>query len=164
MSEPNRARWLVVQSSALLDTVPTENYVRYGGCAVPRYGVGQPAPAAVPPLSRLVVTLSLRGQMLPDLTLTILDNTVRQVVWNGYDRLRRLQTAWVWDFYRIQSHLVLRVLLPTHDDALDPAWRETLDPIRALQPGDPLVIEACAGCGNIHQTHTLAAAPFERTS
>ncbi len=154
-------RWLVAQASALLETVAATNVACYGSGGVPRYGVDAP-PRQPKDASTLCAELMLRSPQGEtrlawiDLDLEPVQHSDRQVVWGAYDSARRLQVLWVWDFYRILSHIVLRGgLPPTPDETLDPAWQTTLDALRAAAPGDQVEIKVQSACGNIHQQHTL---------
>jgi len=161
-------RWLLVQATALLASVATQNYVCFGGGPVPRYGLPPPPTPAADPAG-LVLTLMLQDAAgktrleCPGLELSLRDATVRHLVWTGYEAARRLQTIWVWDFYRIQSHIALRVRVPAGDvsEKAAVAWKETLDAVRALKPGDQIVVDVKSACGDIHQSHALSAAPVE---
>lgn len=154
-------RWLVVQASALLEAVAATNYACYGSAGVPRYGVAQPArqPKDESTLCAELVVRSPQGEIRLawiDLDLEPVQRSDRQVVWGAYDAARRLQVLWVWDFYRILSHVVLRGGLPPAPDVTpDPAWQGTLDALRALAPGDQIELKVQSACGNIHQRHTL---------
>lgn len=153
-------RWLVAQASALLEAVAATNYACYGSAGVPRYGgvpSRQPKDA-----STLCAELIVRGPQGEnrlawiDLDLEPVQRTDRQVVWAAYDAGRRLQVLWVWDFYRILSHVVLRGGLPPAPDVTpDPAWQATLDALRSLASGDQVELKVQSACGNINQLHTL---------
>ncbi len=161
-------RWLVVGSSALLQSVATENYACYGGGGVPRYGFTPSTQPADP--SILTVTLTLCAAdggarlTLTGLELRYLEGTGQQMTWGGFDRARRLQVVWVWDYYRIQSHVVLRELLPPNEDEIEPEWHTALEALRAVQPGDNVIFDVKSACGDIHQEHVVTAAPLEWTS
>ncbi len=72
-----------------------------------------------------------------------------------------MQVIWVWDFFRILSHVVLRIGVPREGQTSDALWQTTLDVARAMAAGDVIAFKVQSQCGNIHQQHTLAAAPFE---
>jgi hypothetical protein len=154
-------RWLVAQASALLQAVAATNYACYGSAGVPRYGV-QPPPRQPKDASTLCAELMVRSPQGEvrlawiDLDLEPVQHSDRQVVWSAYDPARRLQVLWVWDFYRILSHVVLRGGLPPAPDVTpDAPWRATLDALRAAAPGDQIALKVQSACGNIHQLHTL---------
>jgi hypothetical protein len=156
--------WLVIQASALLESVATANYACYGRVGVPHY----PAATLTPPASRpsqngttLCVELTVRDAQgairlaCLDLDLKNLEHSARQVAWGGYDQARHLQVLWVWDFFRIQSHVALRAALPPKDVTPDATWQGTLDAIRAMVPGDEIRFEVRSACGDIHQSNTV---------
>jgi hypothetical protein len=157
-------RWLVVQASALLESVATANYACYGRGGVPHYPAATlPASASRPSQNgtTLCVELTVRDAQgmirlaCLDLDLKNLEHSARQVAWSGYDQARHLQVLWVWDFYRIQSHVALRAAVPAKDVTPDPTWQGTLDAIRAIVPGDEIRFDVRSACGDIHQVHTV---------
>ena len=142
--------WLVLRTSAVLESVATENYIRNRGCARPLYpeDAGQESDF----LAALKVDLALRGTDASSqnvmqgvahelhlacrgVTLTHRESSPDQVVWRGYQRARHLQVAWIWDFYRIQSHVMLRVLLGKHHQEPDGVWAETVRALNVAKPG-----------------------------
>ena len=158
---PPPEKWLMVRSSALLALSAASDYTCYGRQGVPRYGAGLPSPPDEP--STLDVALTVRA---PDGTdrlgppvgwrLKVARKTERQQVWSGYDPLRHVQVVWVWDFYRIQSHVVLRVALPPKDVTPDATWQAALDAFRVIQPGDEVLLDVVsAACGDFRQQHPL---------
>lgn len=168
---PRPRKWLVIGASAVLETVATENYVCYTRAAPPpRPTVITPVlPGKEPPTLQLVLVLRDTAGAPRFATEEVeLKNQRRdrqQAIWNGFIADRCLQVIWVWDFYRIQSHIALRVGLPPEGEPAESetAWRETLAALRAVQPGDRLDIDVVSACGDIHQQHTVAAAPTEWT-
>ncbi len=164
-ASPGSPRWLVVQATALLQSVATSNYACYGRGGVPRYPAGQPAPSAADPAALCAELLALDADdrvtlACLDLEFSSVEQGPQRVVWGAYDAARRLQVLWVWDFYRIQSHVALRLRLPG-DHAPDAAWAAALDAVRALRPGETLALNVRSACGDIHQRHTLAGAAVE---
>ncbi|MCL4238520.1 MAG: hypothetical protein KJ047_09765 [Anaerolineae bacterium] len=152
--------WLVVQATALLQSVATANYACYGRAGVPRY----PHPlTSAPPEGRatLCVEALLRdpaGEValaFLDLDLVLHQQDKRQVVWSGYDPARHVQVAWVWDFYRILSHAVLRGAIPPQDDAPDAAWAAAVEALRAAGPDFTIEFRVRSACGDIHQAHRV---------
>ncbi|MCZ7538331.1 MAG: hypothetical protein M5U29_00070 [Anaerolineae bacterium] len=152
--------WLVVQAAALLQSVATANYACYGRAGVPRY----PRPAAsTPPAgpATLCVEALLRdpaGEVtlaFLDLDLVLHQQDQRQVVWGGYDTARHVQVAWVWDFYRILSHAVLRGALPPQNSAPDAAWNAAVEALRAVRPDFTIEFHVRSACGDIHQAHRV---------
>jgi hypothetical protein len=162
---PSSRRWLVLQATAILESVAAENYVRYSGDSVPRYGVIQPAARPVPDPEVFTLSLALSGARqqtrlaCPALPMKLLEGTEERLTWSGTDLDQHLQVVWVWDFFRVQSHVALRVLLP--DPESGPAWRAAADALRAAQPGDQIDLDVQAASGTIHQVHTLTAAAVE---
>jgi hypothetical protein len=157
-------RWLVIQASALLESVATANYACYGRGGVPHYPAGQPAAPSSRPSpngTTLCVELIVRDAQgavrlaCLDLDLKNLEHSARQIAWSGYDQARHMQVLWVWDFYRILSHVALRAAVPAQDETPDATWQGTLDAIRAVTPGDEIRIEVRSACGDIHQSHTV---------
>jgi hypothetical protein len=153
-------RWLVIQASALLESVATANYTCYGRTGVPHY------PAAAPPKpsqdgTTLCVELTVSDAegtvrlACLDMDLKNLEHSARQVAWSGYDPARHLQVLWVWDFFRIQSHVALRAAVPPKSEVLDATWQGTLDAMRAVTPGDQIRFDVRSACGDIHQVHTV---------
>jgi hypothetical protein len=175
-------RWWVVQATAVLESVATTNYACYGRPGVPRYPIPRRTGNGQEP-SELCVELMARGAdgslrlACLDLTLNQHDKTDQRVVWTGYHAAQHLQVIWVWDFFRIQSHVALRVAeplpFPTGEnlipgpsplngeggfrEGLDAAWQDALAAIRALAVGDQISFDVRAACGDIHQGHTLAS-------
>ena len=152
--------WLVLQASAVLDAVATTNYACYGRGGVPRY----PRPATSP-ASEQAPTLCVEALLRDpagevklaclDLDLALHERNERQIVWLGYDAPRRLQVAWVWDFYRILSHAVLRVPIPPRQEMPDPAWVGAVEALRAAGPGYELEFRVRSACGDIRQVHRI---------
>ncbi len=164
MSNSNAQRWLMVQASAPLDAVATTNFACYGQAGVPRYPyvtLQTPRPSDDPPT--LCAELLLRDAQgrprlaLLDLTLRQRQADAKQYIWETFDVQRRLHIVWVWDFFRILSHAVLRVQLPPADTTPPAPWQHTLDAVRALRAGDTLAFNVASACGDIRQTHTLSA-------
>jgi hypothetical protein len=155
-------RWLILKATAVLASVAATNYVCYGGGPVVPLGTSElSAPPADP--ARLSLALALRDSeghtrlACPNLDMKNHELSVRQSVWSGYDRERRLQVLWVWDFFRIQSHIALRVALPHEDGAtVEDRWQEMIETARTLEPGSRIDIEVQSACGDIMQQHVLA--------
>jgi hypothetical protein len=155
-------RWLVVQASALLESIATGNYACYGRVGVPHYpAVRRPASDQQP--GELCVEMLVRAAdgtlrlACLDLTLTPHEKTDQRVIWNGYHAVQHLQVIWVWDFFRILSHVALRVAEPPPGITPDAAWQDALDAIRAVVPGDQISFDVRSACGDIHQSHALTA-------
>jgi hypothetical protein len=159
-SSAHPRRWLVVQATALLESVSTNNYACYGRAGVPRYPAPPRASNGQEP-TELCVEFMLRGAddalrlACLDLTLKNLDRTGQRVVWSGYHAPQHMQVIWIWDFYRIQSHVALRVAEPRDDAEPDAVWRDAVAAIRAAVPGDRITFDVRAACGDIHQAHTV---------
>jgi hypothetical protein len=154
-------RWLVVQSTALLESVSTGNYACYGRGGVPRYPAPRRSGNGQEP-DELCVELMVRSAdgalrlACLDLTLKNLERTGQRVVWSGYSAPQHMQVIWIWDFYRIQSHVALRVAEPPKGVEPDAAWREAVDAVRAIVPGDQITFDVRSACGDIHQAHTVS--------
>lgn len=156
---PPRRRWLVLGASAVLSSVAVQNYVCYSH---------PPAGAQAGDPATLTLDIALedaaqqpRWQQIAA-QLKSLEASGRQVMWSGYDVVRRLQVIWVWDFYRIQSHVALRVMLPPDEaEGINPTWQQSIDAVRAAQPGDTLRASVQSPCGDIFQAHTVRAAAQE---
>lgn len=151
--------WLVVQATALLQSVATANYACYGRAGVPRY----PRPATSEPPAgpaTLCVEALLRdptGEVtlaFLDLDLVLHQQDKHQVVWSGYDATRHVQVVWVWDFYRILSHAVLRGAVPPQGTP-DAAWNTAIEALRAVKPDFTIEFQVRSACGDIHQVHRV---------
>jgi hypothetical protein len=161
------ARWLVLQASALLESVASANYTCYGRVGVPTYPVERPTPPDAAPV--LCAEMLLRGPddvvrlACLDLEFALTRQDDWQVAWSVYVAPRQLQVLWVWDFYRILSHAVLRLRLPRKDQhaEVDEAWQGGLDALRAVAPGDVIEFSVRSACGDIHQLHPVTASPVE---
>lgn len=160
-SQPPVRRWLVLGTSAVLSSVTVQNYVCYSR---------PPAGAPIEEPATLTLDITIEdAQQRPRLQqvaaqLKQLEATDRHIVWSGYDVTRRLQVIWVWDFYRIQSHVALRVMLPPEGaDDVNPTWQQTLDGLRAVSPGDVLRASVRSSCGDIFQAHTIQSPAQEWT-
>jgi hypothetical protein len=163
---------LVSKSSAVLASVAVQNYVCYGR-RPHRPDVGLRYTANDPSPPTLEAALSVRDDEgsvrfeCPAVVLRNLQTTSRQTIWSGFDRARRLQVIWVWDFFRIQSHLVLRVALADSDLPAEAvveneiAWRDTLAAIRAITLGNSVRIDVKSECGDIHQVHAVQQPVYE---
>ena len=180
MGDPTRStdathppRWLMLQASAPLDAVATTNFACYGQAGVPRYPyvmlqAPHPTEAGDPPT--LCAELLLRDAQdrprlaLLDLTLRQRQADAKQYIWETFDAQRRLHIVWVWDFFRILSHAVLRAQLPPTDAAPSDPWAKTLEAVRAMRAGDIIEFNVASACGNIRQRHTLGAPAREWTS
>lgn len=152
-------RWLIVSASAVLSSVAAQNYVCYSR---------PPGAAATTDAATLTLDLTVEdARHKPRLQrnaarLKSVETDDRQVVWSGYDVVSRLQVIWVWDFYRILSHVALRVMLPPDDaDDVNPTWQQTIDALRAVEPGDVVRVSVRSSCGDILQTHTVQAPAIE---
>ncbi len=168
MSEPTPAdrkpaRWLVVQASAVLESVASSNYACYGRAGVPRYPVSAPESPAngAPTLCAELLVREAAGTVRLawlDVEFALAKQNDWQVVWSAFDPARQLQVLWVWDFYRILSHAALRLRLPRKDQAaeLPEAWRGALDALRAMAPGDGIEFHVRSACGDIHQHHAVS--------
>lgn len=160
-TQPPVRRWLVLGASAVLSSVAVQNYVCYSR-----------PPAGASPEDPATLTLDIaiedaaqhpRWQQVAA-QLKSLETTDRQIMWSGYDVVRRLQVIWVWDFYRIQSHVALRVMLPPEgSEDVNPTWQQALDALRAVQPGDTLRASVRSSCGDIFQAHPIQAPAQEWT-
>lgn len=152
--------WLVVQATALLQSVATANYACYGRAGVPRYPrLATSTPPEGP--ATLCVEAFLRdpaGEVtlaFLDLDLVLHQQDKRQVVWSGYDPARHVQVAWAWDFYRILSHAVLRGAIPPKSGAPDPAWNAAVEALHAVKPDFTIEFHVRSACGDIHQVHRV---------
>jgi hypothetical protein len=154
--------WWTIQASASLETVATRNYACYGRGGVPRY----PAPdeasdSPTPDPAALCVGIIVRAPdgstrlANLDVTLSPQEQTVQRAIWTGYDPAQRLQSIWVWDFFRLLSHVVLRVADPPPDAEPDSAWQTALNGIRAMGANDVIALDVRSACGDIHQHHTV---------
>ncbi|MBN1562653.1 MAG: hypothetical protein JXA10_02360 [Anaerolineae bacterium] len=177
-------RWWMIQASAPLQAVATQNYACFGRGGVPRYAGQRAANAPTPTPSDPVVgdSASLCVELIIrapentatttqtdekpairfaklDITLTPHEKSTARVIWSGYDPAQHVQTIWVWDFFRLLSQVVLRVAdIPPDaksDAAPDPAWQNALDGLRAAAVDDVLTVNVRSVCGDIHQHHTL---------
>jgi hypothetical protein len=156
-------RWLVVQTSATLRTVASQNCACFGMDGVPRYGPDETGPARTPAALNVAITLRAGRETrlsYDALRMTLLRSTDKDMVWSGFDAARQLQVLWVWDFYRIQSHVALRAAIPGEGIVPEP-WRASLDALRAAGPGDEIELEVTSACGDFDQTHTLARGAVE---
>jgi hypothetical protein len=155
-------RWLVVQATALLESVATSNFACYGRAGVPRYpsprrvGNGQEPDELCVELMVRSADGTLRLACL-DLTLKHLEKSDQRVVWSGYNPAQHLQVIWIWDFYRIQSHVALRAAEPPKGADPDAAWKSAADAIRAVVAGDQIAFDVRSACGDIHQAHTVTS-------
>ncbi len=156
----------MLQASAPLDAVATTNFACYGQAGVPHYPyimLQPPAPTpsdAPPTLCAELLLQEAQGHprlALLDLTLRQRQADAKQYVWETFDAQRRLHIVWVWDFFRILSHAVLRVQLPPADATPPEPWAKTLAAMRAARGGDILALNVASACGNVRQTHTLTA-------
>jgi hypothetical protein len=154
--------WWTIQASATLQTVATRNYACYGRGGVPRYPVPDDTPdAPSPDPAALCVEMIVRAPDEStrlanlDVTLSPQEQSAQRVIWTGYDPAQHLQTIWVWDFYRLLSHIVLRVAAPPSDAEPDSGWQTVLDGIRAMRANDVIALDVRSACGDIHQQHTV---------
>jgi hypothetical protein len=154
-------RWLVIQTTAVLESVATQNAVCYG--APGPFGTVQPPtdPGQLKPMLTVRDAGSQVRLRCSDLVLKRVEDAPHRMVWSGYDQTQHTQVLWVWDFYRIQSHVALRAALPPGEAAVDESWQAALDALRAMQPGDSLALDVISACGDIHQRHTLARPAVE---
>lgn len=159
-------RWLVVQSTALLESVATSNYACYGRQGVPRYPI--PAPTQADPAQPvLCVELHISDPegatrlALLDLELVQHEQSARRAMWQMYDAGRRMQVIWVWDFYRILSSVVIRFGLPDAGQASDALWQSVLDAARMIEVQDVITLKVRSRCGSIDQRHTITDQPHE---
>lgn len=162
------ARWLVLQASALLESVASANYACYGRAGVPTYPVERRPVEhdAAPVLCAEMLVKQPEGAVrlaCLDLEFALASQDDRQVVWSALDVPRQLQVLWVWDFYRILSHAVLRLRLPRKDQGadVDEVWQSGLEALRAVAPGDAIEFSVRSACGDIRQVHAVAAGAAE---
>lgn len=153
----------------MLASVAAHNFVCFGSGGVPRYGVqpsDAPAPESFATLCAELFLRSAAGDLRLahlDLHMECVERTTERVTWRVYDPVQRLQVYWVWDFYRIQSTVVVRVAEPRPGTAEPGAeWAAALDAVRAAHPGDMLTLTVRSRCGDIRQDHPLTqpAAPW----
>lgn len=155
--------WLVVQSSEVLKLAAANNYACYGRTGVPQYASSD-LPAREPDVATLDLTLTITASggetrlRLPDLTLRNTETSGQRLVWSAFEPVRHLQVLWVWDYYRIMSHIVLRAQLPPANGRDLTLWDATVDAVRAIQPGDRLHLDVVSACGDFAQEHTIQAA------
>lgn len=160
-------RWMVVQTTALLESVATGNIACYGRGGVPRYPLSPTPPEPQPEIATLCVEVHLQAPdgttrlALLDLDFTQSEQSKERTIWSVYDAARRLQIIWIWDFYRILSHIILRIGVPQEGQTSDALWQSMLDIARAMGKGDVLTLKVQSRCGNIQQQHTLTRAPYE---
>lgn len=170
--------WWTIQTSATLQSVATQNYACFGRGGVPHFGTSAKSTAsniapdtAIRDTATLCVELIIRAPDSPapggiiqdspirlanlDITLTPQEQTAQRVIWSGYDAAQHMQIVWVWDFFRLLSHVVVRVADPHTETDPDPAWKIACDGIRASVPGDVVALNVRSACGDIHQTHSL---------
>lgn len=160
-------RWLVLEATALLESVAAMNLSSYGR---------RPAQNGVPGAARedaelleiraelgLIAADGLVRLRLPDLMLTRAQHSERQTVWTGYDAVRRLQVIWAWDFYRIQSHVVLRAGIPEETVEPEALWASAVSALRAAAVRDRIALTAQSAYGDLQQDHILTARAHEWT-
>lgn len=159
--QPPVRRWLVLGASAVLSSVAVQNYVCYSR---PPAGASPEAPATLT-LDLVIEDAAQRPRWQQvAVPLKSIESTDRQIMWSGYDVVRRLQVIWVWDFFRIQSHVALRVMLPPEGaEDVNPTWQQALEGLRAVQPGDVLRVSVRSSCGDIFQAHPILAPVQEWT-
>lgn len=159
-------RWLVIQATAVLEAVAAANVACYGRRGVPHYPVPTPAqqqpepPVLCAELHLTAADGAIRLALL-DLDLIRAAHSDKHTIWQVYDTARQMQIIWVWDFFRIQSHIIVRVGLPAAGHTPESGWQAALDALRAMQKGDRIALKVQSTCANIHQPHTLSAAPSE---
>ncbi len=104
---------LEIKTFASLDTVGTENYIRYG-ISDPRRFLNGEARGAIPDIIDVQLELSdSTGTLLYQHDALHLKRVQhvpsQQTVWSGQFIDQKASLTWVWDFYRILSHVVLQV-------------------------------------------------------
>jgi hypothetical protein len=157
---PGPEAWLVVQATALLQSVATANYACYGRGGVPRYPrptLSKP-PQGPPTLCVEALLRDAAGEVTLaclDLDLALQGQDAHQILWSGYDPTRHLQVIWAWDFFRILSHALLRSRVPPPDGTADPAWAVAVEALRAVKPGFTVEFHVRSACGDIHQAHRV---------
>lgn len=146
-----------IQSHAVLDAIGTENYIRYGAEGPRRFVMG----GAV---DRLPSPKQLEAQLwvLPHAASepeTVFDPIIfsrvehtpgRLTAWSGTLSTERLSIIWGWDFFRISSHLHLRLI------ASNPPSADFLK-LQGLRVGDHLILRAHSPNGTIEQKHPLTS-------
>ena len=136
---------------APLHIVAASNYLRFGAG---RRGTMDSDPDLLP------VSLSLTGAAgaclytLDGLHLVKSESGPRQIVWSGIALQEGIQIGWVWDFFRVLSHVILR----RRDFEAGGVSRGLVAALGGSQRGDSLWLRVDAA-GGFAQQHALTE-PF----
>jgi hypothetical protein len=154
-------RTLSLQLSAPLRVVAASDYLRYGSGGVRRYGPQEDLETPPVDASSLVVAMiweTAEGEVplyLPDIPLRQTESDEHHTLWVGRASIYGLQVAWVWDFYRLLSHLFLRVAFSSPPT---PEQDSLLAAVRALCQGDRIRLAVALDSGAFEQAHPVTAA------
>lgn len=150
---------LELRTQATLDTIGTENYIRYGTAGPKRHVVGVTEPNPIPKSLTVQISLRFADQIETQAVLeSLILHRIRhipeqQTTWGVHDPARGLQLLWMWDFYRMVSLVHLRLCVA---DVQSSSLFMTL---KALQPQAHLILDIRQQAGQVHQEHLLTSAP-----
>lgn len=149
----------------ILDTVGTENYVRYGASGPRHYGLIVPESSLLTP-DQLHLNLSLlkadqsTALSLESIALDCADHQPQQqTVWLANLPDQHLYLTWVWDFFRMSSYLHLRLDIPDASSQATEKWTTLYQAIQQAQAGDVIRVHVESRSGQISQRYQVDAPP-----
>lgn len=142
-----------------LDTVGTENYLRYGLEGPRHYVVGiidsVPTPDDITIQLEIVAADSTAKFRAEHIQLKrVAHNPQNRTVWGIHYSPLHAHIIWIWDFFRMLSSIQLSVEIPqslTEDDN----WTKLATTLQTLAPDDQLIIRVQNNVGSIIQIHRV---------
>lgn len=142
---------------APLDTVGTENYLRYGLEGPRHYVMG--IIESVPTPENITIQLEVIGSdstakfNADDIQLKRLAHEPQnQTVWGIHNPSLHTQIIWIWDFFRMLSSIQLSVETPQSPPENE-QWAKLASTLQTLVPNDQLIIRVHNNVGSITQIH-----------
>ncbi|NDJ87378.1 MAG: hypothetical protein GYB66_15980 [Chloroflexi bacterium] len=153
----------VLQSSAPLDVVGAEEYVRYGpGLQRSLTGPGNRIVTPEDVTLRLAISSAAGAHLFsaPAIRLRRTEHIpLQRTAWASYEPGLHTAILWVWDFFRMTSFIQLRVGHPDDTDHAPSENARLLDVIEKLQRGDQLLLHVDGISRPIVQPHIVTHLP-----
>jgi hypothetical protein len=149
---------------APLDTVGTENYIRYGNNG-PQHALSSSGERPAPPAT-IEIKLELSkadGTIIHQLDALTLHRSAHQpqqrTEWTAHHAGFHTRLVWVWDFFRMLSYCRLRIEAPANQDQTTSEETTLFQAVQGLTTDDRLTIQVETAAGPITQHHTLQSSP-----
>lgn len=150
-----------VRLFAPLDTVGTENYLRYGVEGPRHYVMGLIESVVTPEdiniqLEIVALDATVKFDMMNIQLKRLAHEPQHQTVWGSYNADIHAQIIWIWDFFRMLSSIQLQVQVPSKPD-VNNKWSTLADTLQNLATDDKLIIRVQNNVGTITQIHRVTS-------